>query len=956
MKSCSFYIHIVGRFLAVLSLFICCDAGAQKLDDKGRVLGIVRNSRNDLLVSATIYLENTAYSTITNVNGQFEFNVPAGTYTLSCSYTGLQPQTVSITVIKGDIVKQDIILEDKMVEGVIMKSTVKRQAGTLSSLYNIQKNNVAVSDGISIEQIRRTPDNNIGQSLRRINGVTVLDNKFVVVRGMGDRYNNILLNGSQLPSTETNRRNFSFDILPSNLVDNIIVNKTATPDLSAEFAGGLVQITTKEVPDKNTIFLSAGTGINTKSTGKDFYGTYRTNDAYLGKVERERRWFLRDWSPVADFYSTAQERRNGYSRIPNLWGLQVFTAQPIMDYQINIGLRRRFRNTSSLGIMAAASYRNEQTIEDYTQKSGGGDTATGRKYTFTTTIGGLLSLAYNFSSSKITLKNFYSRRLNHDNFIFSGITPSNISKQSYLSNIDMNDLLQHRLEGEHVITKQKIRVLWYVDRSAIDREQPDNRFMNYYNYTLNSPAYTVELEEPNKPSFGSIYSSLLDETRYGWGTDISVPFRAFGKEQKFKAGYSGTTRDVDFSSVYVRPTYSGDPGTKNDFFGLPDYEIYTPENFRNGDFRYARFITWQGNREDNFSGKQYLHAAYAMVDMGIGEKWRLTGGLRFEQFKLNTGTVFQNDSSGKPLTDTVLSFKSSKPFPSANLIYKLSLKTNLRLSYSETVARFDFREFSILNYYDFTVPARFYGNPKLKQTAIRNVDLRFEWYPTPSEIISVSVFYKRFTDPIESIITQDNPEQIPNIYVTNQQSSNNLGVEFDFRKSFGFLFKKSGFLKRLFLNGNLSVMRSNVIVDRNAIFKLSGSTNYDTLVKDDRNRPLQGLSPYSLNAGLLYDGESFGVNVAYNLFGKRLLIAGPEPYFDIYEHPRHVIDAQLFVRLFKKKMEVKLNVSDILRQPFIRYFNQDPDDTDQGLDRNRDFIYYEGKRGSNITLSASYRW
>src|SRR5690606_6617223 len=163
--------------------------------------------------------------------------------------------------------------------------TANYRKASVEGLYALQKNNAALSDGISAEQIRVTPDNNAAQVLKRVSGLTVQDDKFVTVRGLSDRYNNVLLNGAALPSTEPNRRNFSFDIIPSGLIDNIIVNKTATPDMPAEFAGGLVQVTTKDIPDDNYASVTVGSGYNTNTIGRDMYSTKRGGNDYLGYVD-----------------------------------------------------------------------------------------------------------------------------------------------------------------------------------------------------------------------------------------------------------------------------------------------------------------------------------------------------------------------------------------------------------------------------------------------------------------------------------------------------------------------------------------------------------------------------------------------------------------------------------------------------------------------------------------------
>lgn len=964
-----FLLGLALFFQILTPLFV----SGQKLTGKGRVIGVVRNERNELLVAATVAVDSTTTVVRTNVNGEFEFDLSPGTYTIRVSYIGTQDKQITDVVVrKGEVTRQDVVMEDKTQEVVVVTASAKRE--TVGSLYRMQKNNVAVSDGINIAQITRTPDNNVAQSLRRINGVTVVNNKFVVVRGMGERYNNVLLNGSQVPSTEANKKNFSFDILPSNLIDNIVVNKTATPDLPADFAGGIIQVTTKEVPERNSLYISAGTGYNTNSTGKDFLSTSISDGEYLGKVEDRRRWYLKTWDPQ-EYYrvrtSNFTRRNQMNAAIPNTWGLNKYTALPIQDYQISAGFRKRFRNKSSFGVLLAGSYRNEQMKEDYERKTPFLDSAAGSNYSFNTGIGGLFSLAYNIGKHKISLKNVYSRRLTHENYVFSGLTVDRNPMRNYAAYFNTAELLQSRLEGEHAISRHNIRIKWFGDYANVEREQPDNRNISYLQRNNasgepdNSP-YEIDIDDLVRPGRGGVFASKLNEKRYGGGVDLTVPLTFAGKSQKIKLGYLYNERTSDFIFSFLR-LHRGENGDEKSTYGLPDYELFTENNFRQGIVVYAPLTAKGGSVSDSYTGKQQLHAGYIMADFQVLEKLRFTGGVRAEDYRLNTSTALERDSIGKVIKDSVATIDEFKLFPSANLIYSINNRMNIRLAGSKTVSRPDFRDVSPFNYYDFTLPGSIQGNVFLKNAYVYNADLRFEWYPGNEEVITASVFYKYFTDPIETLAYPTASSEY-NYNILNQKSSTNIGVEFDFRKSFGFIKRSSGFLNNLFITGNFSYMKSNVVVDpndlRDLLSKIGGAIAIDTSMKDERERPLQGLSPYTINAGLLYQGEKFGVNVVYNRFGKRLIYAGPYEFLDIYENPRDVIDAQVYARLIKKKMEIKLNVSDILNNAFIQYSNStsnglfvkndDPDGNK--FNRQYDFVTYEAKRGTTITLSVNYRF
>jgi hypothetical protein len=964
--------HWYRAFLLILSVLLANFSESQTLGSNGRVAGAVRNERNEPLVSATITIEKTALFVKSDINGAFEIDLKPGTYTLIVSYTGHETKNISeIVVKKGEITRQDVSLNFAKSETEVVVTATTGRRETVASVFRLQKNNIAVSDVLSLEQIKRTPDNNIAQSLKRMNGVTVLDNKFVVVRGMGDRYNNVTINGSLVPSTEANRKNFSFDLLPTDLIENIVVNKTATPDLPADFAGGLVQINTKDVPEKNLLSISAGVGYNTNTTGKEFLSTDIHPAEYFAKFDDRRKWFLKTWEPVEYFKLRSSSANNASqinrmnATIPNFWGLRSYDALPISDFQVSTGLRRRFANRSSIGFIVAGTYRNEQNIENYLRQGIPGDSNNGKRYGFVTNIGGLASLAYTFGSNKLSLKNIYSRRLTHETFVFEGRDAQANPQRNYISNLTLNVLLQSRLEGEHSIPSGRSKFKWFLDRSTTDREQPDNRNMKYAREGSN--VYLIELGRPNEISWGSIFSSKLDETRYGWGFDAQQSFELFTRQQKIKFGYLGSERESEYIAVFLRPTAPNPIALPEELYGLPDYEIYETENFRKGRMTYNPLTTNRGTDADAFSGKQTLHAGYLMGDLELIPKLRLTGGVRMENYSIGTSIVRERDATGKVTLDTTYALEETKFFPSINAVYALTPKLNFRAAYSRTVSRFDFREFVNIRYTDFSVPADIYGNPRLKQPFITNGDVRVEWFPAPAEIVSASLFYKKFENPIEFLIDGPNASQTYSIFTLNQRSSDNIGVEVDFRKSFSFIHSKSKFLSNLFINGNVSVMNSEVDIDRNEVYQVIGGTNttYDTSKQDIRKRSLQGLSRYAINAGLLYQGARWGWNVSYNRFDRRLIFAGAETFLDIYESPRDVLDFQVFLRVMKNKLEMKVNVSDMLNDPYLQYNNstagrgpvegnKDPKGDDYSKDF--DFIYYRGIRGVNISFSMNYKF
>jgi hypothetical protein len=962
-------------------LFFTAVTKGQQLTDKGRIAGVARNDRNEPLPSATIVVTPGNKTIKTNINGEFEIDLVPGTYTLVISYAGLQTKNVSdVEVKKSEVTKQDISLNVKSTGEIVITSSAKKE--TINAGLLIQKNNSAVSDVLSSQQMRRTPDNNLGEALKRANGVTVVDNKFVVIRGMADRYNMVMVNGSVMPSTEPNVKNFSFDIIPTAMVENIVINKTATADLPTDFAGGLVQVTTKEVPDKNTVSFSIGTNYNTVSTGNDMITTGIGKSEYFGILDKSRKWFGTAWNPneYVKVYNTDFKKRDAMNAaIPNYWKPAVSTAMPTQDYQFTVGIRKKFKNTSSFGFLLGTTYRNTQNIEQYTYEGENGslDSTSGQRSTFTTNISGLLTLAYNFKNNKIAFKNIYTRRLWNQALFYNGVVDqTSLVEDSYASRITTNDLLVNRLEGDHVLLDNRFKVKWFVDRISTIREFPDTRGTAYKSGSADE-GYYVELTNINSVSLGGIYYNKLVEDKYGAGLDVTTSYKLFGTEQKLKAGYLGGFRNAEYRELFLRPGAQVPTSLiTNQFFGKAYYDVYDPANFSSGSLYYYRIQNDAPTKAmDGYNGEQNTNAFYVLTDAKITDKFRAIIGVRAENFYISTvapgkRVVPNPNVPGTNMTviiDSTFVIDDFDFYPSANLVYSLSNKTNLRLSATRTSARVDFREIYPLQYYDFELLS-FVRGSALQNSSIFNLDLRYEYFPNTGEVISVTGFYKKFTNPIEPFVESGTGDLI--FSNVNLASSTNIGFEFDLRKSLSFISKKSKFLKNLYFSGNAAVMKSTVNIDPVDVYRQLGtdisgdtSSNYAS----SRNRPLSGLSPYTFNVGMLYQTEKFGANLIYNRFGRRIVTASFEPQLDRYEKPRDIIDFQLSARFFKSKMEVRFNIGNFLNQPFIIYNNAGNGDTSgdkskanndpKGNNYNKeyDLTIYQGNRGTTLGLSVSYR-
>ncbi|MFC0516392.1 TonB-dependent receptor domain-containing protein [Mucilaginibacter angelicae] len=912
-----------------------------KQQKNGKITGKVLDDKGETLPGATIKLVEVDKAIQSGPDGSYSFVVAPGTYTIEITYISFQSQHISGIVVNEDkSTLLDIALKpaSNALSEVVIRSDYKK--ASIEGLYARQKNNAAVSDGITAEQISRTPDNNTAQVLTRVSGLQVSQNKFVVVRGMSDRYNNVMLNGSQLPSTEPNRRDFAFDIIPSSLVDNVVVNKTATPDLTGEFSGGLIQITTRDIPDENFIEFTVGSGYNNRATGKDFISGYRGAKNYWGFANDYQRkptgMSLIDYNNLALKISggtaTPDEKAQAakfLGTLPNNWALRKYTAQPIQNYQFTAAHSFPFKDNSTLGIVAALTYRNEQLANEHNVYQSFISDYKGTDYIFNTLWGGSVNLGYVNGTNKFTLKNTYNRRFSDKYFTYAGIDGENNNSKidNYSDQTVINELFQTNFTGEHVLGTRKIKVDYGFALSTVNRDQPFSRVMDRVipNNSANPDDYfTYNFSDSNIKN-GSVYYSDYAEKRYSWQTNIQVPFQLLKLNQAFKFGYQGNYRTADYHTDFYRIKNLGDSGTGNSRYdGLVYYDVYNSAEFAKGNLYLFPTIADGNGVADKtvgtgYKGRQNLDAFYGMLDAKLTKQIRLIAGVRYEQNQQKVSTRTRRPVPGNqvaPIVDSLLTAKKNDWLPSVNAIYSLTSKMNIRAAYYKTVARPDFRELSYFSYFDFDLFRAIRG-ANLKSTTVQNFDLRYEYYPSPGEIISVSGFHKDFKDPIEILY----PNQVPRSYVySNLKSAKNTGFEIDARKSLNFISASSPFWSNLYLSGNFTYLKASV--DLGTVYAVNDKGQS---VPSKRDRPLTGQSPYIVNAGILYTGSHFGFNAVYNRYGQRIVYASPNRAEDQYENGRDVIDLQLSYKFLKNnKAEFRLNISNLLNSQMFYYVNAYP--------------------------------
>jgi len=884
----------------------------------GSITGEIRDKgNNETLIGAAVVIKGTLSGASADLDGRYTIaKVTPGSYTLTVQYLGYQPLEVSgVVVTAGGSTRVDLYLEQESTSLSEVKVTAEALKTSISTIQMIQKNSLGVMDGLSADQIKKSPDRNTADVLKRTSGTNIQDGKYVVVRGLNERYNLALVNGAMLPGTEPDKKAFSFDLFPSGMLDNLIIIKSAQPDLPGEFAGGIIRINTRDVPDDPFFNISVGTGMNTQATFREYRRMQGSSTDWLG-YDKDFRTLPADW-PVdrATLVGLPAEQRLALSRqFRNSYATDNRTALPYGSFQMSGGTKALLGSTE-LGVIGALSYSTSQRV-NYSRASGfggvGGGAGIGDSMGVTQLIstyndtafhtdvnwGAMLNFSARFGPNhRIFLKNAFN--ITSDNIFTAGrgfrTDGEFVPYRRYQYEFTTNQLLTSQLGGDHSLLKNKVRVDWVASSSRNRRDQPDFRRIRLL-LAPNAEGDTVSVFQPqfqpNDADGYRFFAGLSDEVNNAL-VNITIPFRLGANKHEFKTGVYAQSKRRTFTA---RPLgYARAPGSvpSDSLLNLPLEQLFDTANIRNG----AWWIDEITNPGDRYDASSSINAAYAMMVNKLGLNWKVIWGVRFERFnqKLNWTTTDGRDSVEKDYPDLL---------PSLNLIYSLSDESNLRFGASRTLSRPEFREIAPFTFYDFDLFAAVAGNPTLVRSRINNFDFRYERFFTGGQMFSMGVFYKTFEDPIEQNFPPGLGSGIQRgISWLNSPTARTVGTELVVRKNIN---------KNLVVSANLTLINSVIEIP------------YADSTRGIYRRPMQGQAPFIANVVLQYNQPSTGMqfNVFYNQVGRQIAFVG-QPDFelaDFYENSRPMLDFQMNLPVGERG-NITFSAGDIINRP--RFIYQD---------------------------------
>jgi TonB-dependent receptor len=895
---------------------------------KGKVTGkVFDKTNNEVIIGGIVMVEGTSTGVQTNFDGIYELSLAPGTYKLAFKYVSYETKVIEgVVVTAGKVTSLNMAMAEssKSLQEVVVTSSYKKES--IGAMYTIQKNNISISDGIASDLIKKSPDKNTSDVLKRVSGASIQDNKFAIIRGLADRYNSATLNNAILPSSEPDRKAFSFDIIPSNLIDRITINKTASANLPGDFAGGVIQIVTRDIPEESFIDFSVSLGFNTQSTFRRFVSNGRGKYDYLGFSDGERAIPETFPSSRQKYASASLNTRLDATRsLGNSYGEETSTALPSQSYQFTYGVNKKLKNDASFGSIVSLTYRNDQRINPSNRLDYDGPNAvfdyTNTQYRFTTNTGALANFTYIKGNNKISFKNLYNRVFDESYLDRRGDNLNNLNTIQFNSNeLTQKSLLNSQVEGSHNLGEREIKLSWNLNYALITASQPDLRTI-FYNRPIDQTDAPFTMVDRNSRRF----FSELAEDNYGASVGVAIPFKMFDQKQSLKLGGLNQTKQRSFDARifnYAKSNFSN----SDSLLTLTRDVIFADENISAQGFVLSEFT----NNSDKYDATSSLNVGYAMLDNQFGSRVKLNWGVRLEVFNQNIDAVdatSQKVKSNNTYVDLL---------PSLNFTYEINAKTNYRFSLSKTVSRPEFRELAPFEFYDFTTNSSLVGNANLKRSENYNADMRIEYYPAAGEAMTFTTFYKKFDNPIEQIVNSSSNADLRRLSYDNAQSATTAGVEIEFRKKLGFIGEDSFF--------------ENLTVFTNAAFIYS---QVNLATQGGIKRALQGQSPYLINAGLQYSSSDNlnSVSILYNRVGQRIYSVGFQGYPDIYENARDVVDFQLARKIMGRKAEIKLNVSDVLNQKTLLYQNLDDN---KAYRASNDRIINSVRFGTTISIGFSY--
>lgn len=917
---------------------------------------VTDNDYGDAMIGATVQVLDTKLGAMTKIDGSYIIKkLNPGTYSVTYSYIGYTKTEVKDIVIKAnEVTTIDIVLktESNLSEEVVVTAKLVQETG--AALLKERQKSQSFSDAIGSKEISRGGAGDAAAAMNNVTGASVVGGKYVFIRGLGDRYSNTQLNGTNLPSSDPDKKSVQLDLFPSAMIENIVTIKTATPDKPGDFTGGSVNIKTKSFPDRFKAGMSVSSTANSIVTGQDVLTYNGSSTDWLGFDNGQRSVpdAIKNSNGIPSVTDVRSKKKDtdgfGASKLNDLSNafdseMAPSKTQAPLNGSMSLNVGDQFSLFgNSMGYLASLSYGNNNNnytdgkfaIYELTsgeaQELRSNSIINDSKSTSEVNWGTLANLAYNFSATdQVKFNLFYNQSgesvAQSISYFDETYPEASLIRSSTLKYTERN-IQSYQLSGEHSFASISNAIVdWNLSTANTLQNEPDLRFFTYELDNVTGSDTTWRIDE-NHYDLPTRYYRDLEESSNNAKLDIEIPLTdALGTALKFKTGFAYQNKDRNFNQdryVIGKDQDMVFDGNVNQFLkdssGISDWKSNNNFNYF-GLYIEDRFVP-----KDAYTGSEDISAFYGMVDVELFSGMRLIGGARLE----NTDMSITSRDTSLPIA----AINKADVLPSMNAIYNLTENQNIRFAYGKTLARPTFRELADFDFFEFVGGYTFIGNPNLERSIIDNFDVRWEWFMNPGEILSVSGFYKDFTNPIERVIVNANG----NVQMRNVANARLFGLEFEARKSLGFI----PALENFQFGVNLTLVNSIVDLSEQE-YLLNQSYDPNT----PRTRQLQGQSPYVLNLDLAYVNYELGMDAGlhFNVFGERLsdVSLGGTP--DVFEQPRNMLNFTFSQRLVEN-LNLKFSARNILDARMERLYHY----------KGQEYFNTQYDLGTTLSLGFSY--
>ncbi|MBX2802654.1 MAG: TonB-dependent receptor [Myxococcales bacterium] len=831
--------------------------------------------------SARVYVRGQDATATTDADGRFTLELPSGTHDLSVLRNGYATTTLDgVEVPEGDTTSIDVTLQPAKLALDSFTISAPYIEGSVASLLDERRESASVADVLGAEEMSRSGDGDAAAALRRVVGLTVVGGKYVFVRGMGDRYSSSLFNGSMLPSPEPELRVVPLDLFPSSILESVVIQKTWSPDMPGEFGGGVVQLRTIRPPKEFVMGLSVSGAYRHGTTFTDGLGYQGGATDWLGMSGSSR-----DLPPIVaeasndealalgDRFSdrgySAEELQAFGRAMPNVWNTRREQLPPNFGAGMSLGHGGQIGNVN-VGLVGALTYGNSwqalQFQRTYLAVGQEGALEVQNRYRFDQAV------------NEITLGGFWTggvESLSGDQVVrYVGMinrSSDDMTREYQGFNADVGEdiritrlrwverqILYHQLLGTHDFGGVKLD--WRGAVAGAGRREPDRR-----EYRFDNEDGTDIWRLSDRPEGNQRFFSDSREQFREIGVDATFRLNPDAEEESPRIGAGGMlmTRSREVDTRRFKFFDVGDTARDPDVITRDMETIFQPENISPDGFQLEEFT----RATDNYTASQTIQAAYGLIDVPVTYWLRVMAGARLERSEQRVSTFELFNPDAVPV-DAELQTTDLLPGGALTLVPMKNVQ--LRLGAARTVSRPEFREMSEATFNDVTGGRQTFGNPNLRRARLDHYDARLEWFPSAGEVASISAFYKRLTDPVETVVVASAQFSVT---WQNALAADNIGVEFEFRKALPANF---------YTAGNLALIRSEIRLGELGPGQVQTSSE----------RALQGQSPYALNLQLGWDhpDNKDQFTLLYNVIGRRITEVGAQGSPDTFELPVNLVD------------------------------------------------------------------